>query len=181
MAIAREAEIEWTLKDFDRLGEKVPHLADLKPGGKYVMLTCTGQAVRHKYCGAARRRVPAHRLHYLHRRDRCQNLKEVPSIFAKPQKIILPLEQTDAPHRSHCHLARQPRWKGSVAKVAGLKSQKSLDPPRSSMEKKPASQRSRHQEKIVPGDVVVIRGEGPVGGPGMTRDVVDHRHWLARD
>src|SRR5437763_2186040 len=37
MAIAREAGVEWTLKDFDRLGDKVPHLADLKPGGKYVM------------------------------------------------------------------------------------------------------------------------------------------------
>src|SRR5881397_2211270 len=37
MAIAREAGVEWTLKDFDRLGAKVPHLADLKPGGKYVM------------------------------------------------------------------------------------------------------------------------------------------------
>src|SRR6202022_4711299 len=37
MAIAREAEVEWTLADFDRLGAKVPHLADLKPGGKYVM------------------------------------------------------------------------------------------------------------------------------------------------
>src|SRR5499425_2207202 len=37
MAIAREAEVEWTLADFDRLGAKVPHLADLKPGGRYVM------------------------------------------------------------------------------------------------------------------------------------------------
>src|SRR5262249_31848676 len=37
MAIAREAEVEWTLADFDRLGGKIPHLADLKPGGKYVM------------------------------------------------------------------------------------------------------------------------------------------------
>src|SRR4029079_17270776 len=37
MAIAREAGVEWTLDDFDRLGGKVPHLADLKPGGKYVM------------------------------------------------------------------------------------------------------------------------------------------------
>src|SRR5436309_1333940 len=37
MAIAREAEVEWTLADFDRVGAKVPHLADLKPGGKYVM------------------------------------------------------------------------------------------------------------------------------------------------
>ena len=37
MAIAREADVEWTLADFDRLGGKVPHLADLKPGGRYVM------------------------------------------------------------------------------------------------------------------------------------------------
>src|SRR5262249_12255078 len=37
MAIAREAQVEWTLADFDRLGSKIPHLADLKPGGKYVM------------------------------------------------------------------------------------------------------------------------------------------------
>src|SRR5687768_17124953 len=37
MAIAREAEVEWTLADFDRLGDKVPHLADLKPGGRFVM------------------------------------------------------------------------------------------------------------------------------------------------
>src|SRR5438067_61639 len=37
MAIAREAEVPWTLDDFDRLGAKIPELADLKPGGKYVM------------------------------------------------------------------------------------------------------------------------------------------------
>src|SRR5689334_8227472 len=37
MGIAREAEVPWTLADFDRIGAKVPHLADLKPGGKYVM------------------------------------------------------------------------------------------------------------------------------------------------
>src|SRR5216684_5044185 len=37
MAIAREANVDWTLADFDRIGAKVPHLADLKPGGTYVM------------------------------------------------------------------------------------------------------------------------------------------------
>src|SRR3989442_9271753 len=37
MAIAREAQVEWNLADFDRLNDKVPHLADLKPGGRYVM------------------------------------------------------------------------------------------------------------------------------------------------
>src|SRR4051812_14735431 len=37
MAIAREADVPWTLADFDRLGDKVPEIADLKPGGRYVM------------------------------------------------------------------------------------------------------------------------------------------------
>src|SRR5437773_12198380 len=37
MAIAREAQVPWPLEDFDRLGAKVPHLADLKPAGKYVL------------------------------------------------------------------------------------------------------------------------------------------------
>src|SRR5205807_5222813 len=37
MAIAREAEVDWTLADFDRLGDRVPDLADLKPAGRYVM------------------------------------------------------------------------------------------------------------------------------------------------
>src|SRR6266545_5337246 len=37
MAIANEAGVEWSLADFDRLGDGVPHLADLKPGGRFVM------------------------------------------------------------------------------------------------------------------------------------------------
>ena len=65
MAIAREAEVEWTLADFDRLGGKVPHLADLKPGGRYVMndLHRAGgtPAVLQ---GAARRRLAARRLRH---------------------------------------------------------------------------------------------------------------------
>src|SRR5205807_2101703 len=92
MAIAREAEVEWTLADFDRLGPKVPHLADLKPGGRYVMhdlykaggtpavlkalleagllhgdcLTCTGATL-------------------------AENLKSVNSIYNRKQTVVKPL------------------------------------------------------------------------------------------
>src|SRR5207245_8139133 len=92
MAIAREAEVEWTLADFDRIGAKVPHLADLKPGGRYVMhdlykvggtpavlkalldagmlhgdcITCTGATL-------------------------AENLKSVKSVYARKQSVVKPL------------------------------------------------------------------------------------------
>src|SRR5215472_403978 len=91
MAIAREAEVEWTLADFDRLGAKVPHLADLKPGGRFVMndlhrvggtpavlkalldasmlhgdcMTCTGATL-------------------------AENLKDVESIYRQRQTVVRP-------------------------------------------------------------------------------------------
>src|SRR5579884_3214169 len=94
MAIAREAEVEWTLADFDRLGGKVPHLADLKPGGQYVMydlhtvggtpavlkalleagllhgdcITCTGRTL-------------------------ADNLRDVESIYRRRQDVVRPLDR----------------------------------------------------------------------------------------
>ena len=63
MAIAREAEVEWTLADFDRLGDKVPHLADLKPGGTLRdERPAPGRRHPRGAQGAARRRLAARRL-----------------------------------------------------------------------------------------------------------------------
>jgi dihydroxy-acid dehydratase len=167
MAIAREAGVEWTLADFDRLGAKVPHLADLKPGGRFVMndlhraggtpalmkalleagllhgecLTCTGATL-------------------------AENLQQVPSVFRRRQVVVKPL---DAPlHPSghivilHGNLAPE----GAVAKVAGLK-QRRLTGPARVFEGEEACFQAIQRRDIKPGDVVVIRGEGPVGGPGM--------------
>lgn len=167
MAIAREANVEWTLGDFDRLGAKVPHLADLKPGGQYVMydlyrvggtppvlkalldagmlhgdcLTCTGKTL-------------------------AENLKEIPSIYAKPQKVVLPIDKPM--HKSghivilHGNLAPE----GAVAKVAGLK-KITITGPAKVFDGEEACFKAIQARKIVAGDVVIIRGEGPVGGPGM--------------
>jgi dihydroxy-acid dehydratase len=167
MAIAREAEVEWTLADFDRLGAKVPHLADLKPGGRYVMhdlykaggtpavlkalldagmlngdcLTCTGATL-------------------------AENLKTVRSIYQRPQKVVRPLN--DPLHPSghivilHGNLAPE----GAVAKIAGLKQRKMTGPARV-FDGEEACFEAIQRRAIKPGDVVVIRGEGPVGGPGM--------------
>ncbi len=167
MAIAREAEVEWTLADFDRLGAKVPHLADLKPGGKYVMFDLyraggTPQVLRalldagflHGDCITCTGKTLA------------ENLKDVPSIYAKPQKIILPLDKPL--HKTghivvlHGNLAPE----GAVAKVAGLK-KVSITGSAKVFDGEEACFAAIQARKIQAGDVVVIRGEGPVGGPGM--------------
>ena len=94
MAIAREAEVVWTLDDFDRIGAKVPHLADLKPGGRFVMFDL------YKVGG-----VPAVLKALLDRgmlHGDCltvtgltlaENLKDIPSVYAKPQVVVKSFEQ----------------------------------------------------------------------------------------
>lgn len=167
LAIAHEAQVPWTLADFDRLADKVPDLADLKPAGKHVMfdlhrvggtpavlralldagllhgdcLTCTGQTL-------------------------AENLRDVASVYAKPQQVIKPM---DAPmHASghivilHGNLAPE----GAVAKMAGLKVRK-LSGPARVFDGEEACFAAIQEQRIKPGDIVVVRGEGPVGGPGM--------------
>jgi dihydroxy-acid dehydratase len=167
MAIAREAEVEWTLADFDRIGAKVPHLADLKPGGRYVMhdlykvggtpavlkalleagllhgdcITCTGATL-------------------------AENLKNVESIYRTKQTVVRPL---DKPLHSSGHIVvlhGNLAPEGAVAKVAGLKTLRITGPARV-FDGEEACAAAIQGRQIKPGDVVVIRGEGPVGGPGM--------------
>jgi dihydroxy-acid dehydratase len=167
MAIAREGGVEWTLADFDRVGAKVPHLADLKPGGRYVMhdlykaggtpavlkalleagmlhgdcLTCTGKTL-------------------------AENLKDVESIYRRKQDVVRPL---DKPLHGSGHiiiLKGNLAPEGAVAKVAGLKQRRITGPARV-FDGEEACFQAISERKIKPGDVVLIRGEGPVGGPGM--------------
>jgi dihydroxy-acid dehydratase len=167
MAIAHEAELAWTLADFDRLGDQVPDLADLKPGGQYVMwdlhqvggvpavlralldagllhgdcITCTGATL-------------------------AENLRDVQSVYARPQKVIKPV---DAPMHAKGHiviLKGNLAPDGAVAKMAGLKVRKMRGPARV-FDGEEACFAAIQERRIKAGDIVVIRGEGPVGGPGM--------------
>lgn len=167
MAIAREAGVPWTLEDFDRIGAKVPHLADLKPGGKYVMhdLYRVGgtPAVMKALLDAG----------YLHGdcitvtgKTIAENLKDVQSVYAKPQKVVLPLDKPMFDHGIIVVLKGNLAPEGAVAKVAGLK-QRSITGPAKVFDGEEACFQAIQARKIVAGDVVVIRGEGPVGGPGM--------------
>jgi dihydroxy-acid dehydratase len=167
MAIAREAEVDWTLADFDRLGDKVPHLADLRPSGKYVMydLFRVGGTP-----AILRALLDAGMLHgdtpTITGRTLAENLDGVKSIYSKPQSVVMPL---DKPKYSRGHIAilkGNLAADGAVAKLSGLK-QRNITGPAKVFDGEEACFAAISARKIVPGDIVVIRGEGPVGGPGM--------------
>jgi len=167
MAIAREAGVEWTLKDFDRLGEKVPHLADLKPAGKFVMFDL------YKVGGTPpvlRALLDAGFLHgdcmTVTGKTLAENLKNVPSIYARPQPVVRPLNEPIATKGHIAILHGNLAPEGAVAKLAGLKVHKITGPARV-FDGEEACFEAIQARKIKAGDVVVIRGEGPVGGPGM--------------
>ncbi|HLK55346.1 MAG TPA: dihydroxy-acid dehydratase [Chthonomonadaceae bacterium] len=167
MAIALEAEVEWSLEDFDRIGDKVPHLADIKPGGRFVMFDL------HKVGGTPavmRALLDAGMLHgdclTVTGGTLAQNLESVPSIYSRPQVVVKPL---DAPMHGSGHiviLRGNLAPEGGVAKTAGLKVRK-LTGPAKVYDGEEACFAAVERREIQPGDVVVIRGEGPVGGPGM--------------
>jgi dihydroxy-acid dehydratase len=167
MAIAREANVEWTLADFDRLGDKVPHLADLKPGGRFVMhdLHTVGGTP-----AVMRALLDAGFLHgdciTVTGKTLAENLGDVPSVYSRKQEVVKPI---DRPMHAtghiivlHGNLAPD----GAVAKVAGLKVL-SMTGPAKVFDGEEACFASIQDRRIKPGDMVVIRGEGPVGGPGM--------------
>lgn len=167
MAIAREAGVPFALDDFDRISAKTPHLADLKPGGKFVMFdlyraggtpavlkALLEKGMLHGDCITVTGKTLA------------ENLSEVPSVYAKPQKVVHPFEKPLFDHGIHAILRGNLAPEGAVAKLAGLK-QRAITGPAKVFDGEEACFASIQAKKIVAGDVVVIRGEGPVGGPGM--------------
>jgi dihydroxy-acid dehydratase len=167
MAIAREAEVEWTLADFERIGQKVPHLADLKPAGRYAMHDL------HEVGGTPavlRALLDAGMLHgdclTVTGKTLGENLAGTKTIYAVEQDVVRPLERPmfASGHIVILHGNLAPD--GAVAKVAGLE-RRALTGPARVFDGEEACFEAIQKRQIQPGDVVVIRGEGPVGGPGM--------------
>lgn len=168
MAIAREAQVPWTLEDFDRLGMKVPHLADLKPSGKYVMYDLFREGGTPAVLKAL---LDAKMLHgdciTVTGKTLAENLKDVTSVYANPRrKVMMPLDQPKYDKGHIVILKGNLAPEGCVAKLSGLKV-RTITGPAKVFDGEEACAKAIADRKIVAGDVVVIRGEGPVGGPGM--------------
>ncbi|MCE9590422.1 MAG: dihydroxy-acid dehydratase [Planctomycetes bacterium] len=166
IAMARSVGVKLTIDDFQKVSDKIPFLADLKPSGKYVQedlhnigglpavlkyllaeklidgdcITCTGKTV-------------------------AQNIKDLPGL-KQGQDLFRPLGN---PIKATGHLQilyGNLATGGSVAKITGKEGLVFTGPARV-FDQEEAMLRGLEQGKIKKGDVVIIRYEGPKGGPGM--------------
>jgi dihydroxy-acid dehydratase len=166
LAIAREAEIELSLHDFNRIGDKVPHVADMKPFGKYVM----NDVDRHGGIPVIMKAMLDEGL--LHGdaltvtgKTLAENLAEL-----DPQPIdgtVIhtfdnPIHATGGLTILHGSLAPE----GAVVKTAGFDAAVFEGPARV-FERERGALDALAAGEIEPGSVLVIRYEGPKGGPGM--------------
>ncbi len=166
LAIAHEAEVELTLADFDRIGERVPHLGNLKPFGRYVMNDVDrigGVPVVMKAL------LDAGLLHgdalTVTGRTVAENLAEL----APPDPDGQILRALDRPlHRTGgiTILGGSLAPEGAVVKSAGF-DEDVVEGTARVFERERAALDALEDGTIVAGDVVVIRYEGPKGGPGM--------------
>ena len=166
LAIAHEAEVELSLDDFNRINDKVPHIADLKPFGKYVMNDVDrvgGVPVVMKAL------LDAGLLHgdalTVTGKTLAENLAASKGLAAG-QKIIQPVEHPIKP-TGHITILHGNLAPGSaVAKITGKEGSRFRGPARV-FDSEEAMLAALEQGAIQRGDVVIIRYEGPKGGPGM--------------
>ena len=167
LAIAHAAGVELELDDFERLRKRVPHFADLKPSGKYVatdlhrvggiplvMKMLLNAGLLHGDCVTVTGKTVA------------ENLEGVSGTPPEGQNVVLPLNN---PKYEEGHLAilrGNLAPEGAVAKISGLKATKITGPARV-FESEEAAMAAIMNDAIRAGDVLVIRYEGPRGGPGM--------------
>jgi dihydroxy-acid dehydratase len=167
LAIAHAAQVKWRIDDFERVRKKVPVLCDLKPSGRYVAVDF------HRAGGVPQvlKMLLNHGL--LHGdcltvtgRTLAEELKRVPDAPRADQDVIRPWSNPLYPHGHLAILKGNLAPEGCVAKITGLKSPKITGPARV-FDSEAACMKAIMARKIKAGDVVVIRYEGPKGGPGM--------------
>jgi dihydroxy-acid dehydratase len=167
LAIAHAAGVRWTLDDFERMRKKVPVLCDLKPSGRYVAVDL------HKAGGIPQvmKMLLKHGLIHgdcmtITGKTVAENLKDVPDEPRSDQDVIRPWSN---PMYAQGHLAvlrGNLAPDGCVAKITGLKNPAITGPARV-FDSEPLAMDAILKDRIKAGDVVVIRYEGPKGGPGM--------------
>ncbi|GJL76268.1 dihydroxy-acid dehydratase [Nitrosomonas sp.] len=167
LAITHAAEVDLSIDDFEEIRARVPVICDLKPSGRYVtadlheaggipqvmkMLLVNG--LLHGDCITITGQTIA------------EVLKDIPDAPRADQNVIRPWNN---PMYAQGHLAilkGNLSTEGAVAKISGIKNPKITGPARV-FESEETCMQAILDRKIQPGDVVVIRYEGPKGGPGM--------------
>jgi dihydroxy-acid dehydratase len=178
LAIAREAGIKLELKDFEKIRKRTPHIADLRPGGMYVMLdldkiggipvvlnsllknglihgdtmTITGKTIRQNLESII---IKSDKLSSLNHRELQQ------------QKIIRPIDNPIHKEGTLKILKGSLAPDGAVVKIANIESTRFIGKARVFESEEESFDAISKGKKVNEGDVVVIRYEGPKGGPGM--------------
>jgi dihydroxy-acid dehydratase len=165
LAIAREAGVDLQIDDFQVVSERTPLLADLKPSGRFVA------ADMHRAGGVrllAKRLMQGNHLHPaaktvtgLSLEAECESAVEIPG-----QEVIAPLEKPLKKTGGLVVLKGNLAPEGCVAKISGHERLEQRGPARV-FESEEDAMAAVTSKKIKAGDVVVIRNEGPKGGPGM--------------
>ncbi len=165
MAIAHEAGVELTLEDFDTISRRTPHLGDLKPFGKYHMIDLDrigGVPV------ALKALLDAGLLHgdtmTVTGKTMAENLADV--VFPADQDVLLPVDAPLASEGGIAILRGNLCPEGAVVKIAGIELDIFEGPARVFDDEQHAL-KALEDHELNKGDVVIIRYEGPRGGPGM--------------
>ncbi|WP_139997533.1 dihydroxy-acid dehydratase [Paenibacillus paridis] len=166
MAMAHSVEVDLTLDDFERIRLNVPHLADLKPSGQYVMQDLNDNG---GVPGVMKLLLEKGLLHgdclTVTGKTLAENLQEAQPL-TENQQVIRPFEQPLKPTGPLVVLRGNLAPDGAVAKMSGLKKLTFTGPARVYNGEEEATTAIMNDE-IVKGDVLVIRYAGPKGGPGM--------------
>lgn len=165
MAIAHEAGVDLTLEDFDTISRRTPHIGDMKPFGRYHMVDLDrigGVPVVLKVL------LDAGLLHgdvmTVTGRTMAENLADV--VVPTDQDVLLPVDSPLAPEGGIAVLRGTLSPEGAIVKVAGIELDVFEGPARVFDDEQHALQ-ALWDHDLRKGDVVVIRYEGPKGGPGM--------------
>lgn len=165
LAIAREAEVELTIDDFDKFSRETPYLTDLRPGGKYVMsdVDRSGgvQVVMKELLRGGLLHGDAMTING---KSIAENLETVETL--PDERVIFSIPNAKSTTGGLAILKGNLAPDGAVIKVAGTSIKKHEGPAKVFDGERPAFEAIKNGE-IEHGDVVVIRYEGPKGGPGM--------------
>jgi len=167
LAISSYMNLDLTIDDFEIIRKRVPHFCDLKPSGQFVtvdlhhaggipqvMKMLLDKGLLHGDCMTVTGETVS------------ENLKDVSSKANDNQKVILPIENPLSPEGHLVILKGNISPEGSVAKVSGIKTRR-VEGPARVFDSEEECLDAIINDQIIDGDIVVIRYEGPKGGPGM--------------